>query len=88
MKVMRALVRLDEGAGFSLQDVASRIPDDAGAQRRLLADLVTDEWLVQDASDHWKTTDKAKALQTTSRGRLTRASADVALSSSSTGLMP
>jgi predicted nucleotidyltransferase len=81
MKVVRALVRLDEGTGFSLEDVASRIPDDAGAQRRLLADLVTDGWLVQDAPDHWSTTNKAKSLQTTSRGRLTRATADMALAS-------
>lgn len=81
MKSVRSIVRLDDGAGFSLEDATERISDDLGGQRRLLADLVTDGWLIQDAPDHWKATEKAISFQTASRGRLTRAKADAALSS-------
>jgi len=44
-----------------------------------MADLVTDGWLIQDRPDHWVATDQARELQVTSRGRLTRARAQVAL---------
>jgi hypothetical protein len=84
LKEVRALLRLDDGSGISFEDAADRLPkDDQYGIRRLMADLVTDGWLIQDRPDHWVATDKARELQTTSRGRLTRARAQVAL----TGLM-
>jgi hypothetical protein len=73
---VRRVLRLDAGEGFDIEAARERIQGDDYAARRFLADLVTDEWLVQDRSDHWIATEKAKELQFRSRGRLTRAKAD------------
>ena len=73
---VRRVLRLDSGEGFDMDGARQRIPGDDYAVRRFLADLVTDEWLVQDQPDHWTATAKAKELQFESRGRLTRAKAD------------
>jgi hypothetical protein len=68
------LPRLDDGSGISFDDAAERLAkDDHYSVRRLMADLVTHEWLIQDSPDHWMATDKAREFQTTTRGRLTRA---------------
>lgn len=73
---VRRVLRLDAGEGFDIEAARQRIADDDYAVRRFLADLVTDEWLVQDRADHWTVTAKAKELQFESRGRLTRPKAD------------
>ena len=73
---VRRVLRLDAGEGFDIEAARQRIAGDDYAVRRFLADLVTDEWLIQDRADHWTATAKAKELQFESRGRLTRAKAD------------
>ena len=80
LKEVRAVLRLDIGSGFTFSDAVRRLPRaDAYEIRRLMADLVTDEWLVQDFPDHWVATDKAREMQTASRGRLTRVRAQAVL---------
>jgi hypothetical protein len=76
LRQVRSIIRLNNGTGFTFDEASSRTRDDPFAVRRLLADLVTDEWIVQDRSDHWVITDKARELQTKSRGKLTRERAD------------
>ena len=73
---VRRLLRLDAGEGFDMEAAQRRIDGDQYAVRRFLADLVTDEWLIQIRPDYWIATPKAKELQSESRGRLTRAKAD------------
>jgi predicted nucleotidyltransferase len=73
---VRRVLRLDAGEGFDIEAARQRIAGDDYAVRRFLADLTTDEWLIQDRPDHWTATPKAKELQFESRGRLTRAKAD------------
>lgn len=73
---VRRVLRLDAGEGFDVEAARQRIAGDDHAVRRFLADLVTDEWLIQDRPDHWIATPRAKELQFESRGRLTRAKAD------------
>jgi hypothetical protein len=80
LKEVRGLLRLDDGSGISFDNAADWLrKDDEYGVRRFLADLVTDSWLVQDKPDHWTITDKARELQTTSRGRLKRERAQAAL---------
>jgi hypothetical protein len=77
LRQVRSIIRLNNGAGFTFEEASGRVAgNDSYALRRLLADLVTDEWLVQDASDHWVLTAKARELQTKSRGKLSRERAD------------
>jgi hypothetical protein len=77
LRQVRSIIRLNNGEGFTFEEASDRFsPRDFYAVRRLLADLVTDEWIVQDASDHWVLTDKARELQTKSRGKLSRDRAD------------
>jgi len=73
---VRRVLRLDAGEGFDIEAARQRIAGDDYAVRRFLADLVTDESLIQDRADHWTVTVKAKELQFESRGRLTRDKAD------------
>jgi hypothetical protein len=73
---VRRVLRLDTGEGFDIDAAQERIARDHYAVRRFLADLVSDEWLIQDRPDHWIATPKAKELQFESRGRLTRTRAD------------
>lgn len=80
MREVRAVLRLDTGGGFNFDNARERIRGDSYAVRRFLADLVTDEWLVQDAPDHWIATQRAKELQFKSRGRLGRMRAEGLLS--------
>lgn len=73
---VRRVLRLDDGEGFDLEAARQRIAGDDYAARRFLADLVTDQWLIQERPDYWVATAKAKELQFKSRGKLTRAKAD------------
>jgi predicted nucleotidyltransferase len=73
---VRRVLRLDAGEGFDIDAARQRIAGDDYALRRFLADLTTDEWLIQDRPDHWTATPKAKELQFESRGRLSRVKAD------------
>jgi hypothetical protein len=72
MREVRSIIRLNNGAGFSFEDAWQGNRDEYEL-RRLLADLVSYEWIVNDAADHWSLTAKAHELRTRSRGKLTRA---------------
>ncbi len=66
---------------MSVRDSSLTLPRSGSTPGRLcrarfLADLVIDEWLIHDRPDHWIATEKAKELQTLSRGKLTRDRAD------------
>jgi hypothetical protein len=77
LRQVRSIIRLNNGGGFTLEEASGRVAgNDSYFLRRLLADLVTDKWIVQDAADHWVLTDKARELQTKSRGKLSRGRAD------------
>jgi len=74
---MRAILRLDSGNGLGVEDVAKvMIRESEEGIRGVLANLVTEGLLVQDAPDRWSCTDKARDLQWTSRKRLSREKAE------------
>ena len=75
---MRAVVRLDDGAGFTLEEAREVFPryDDAAVQQVLL-DLVGAGLLVEDPVAHrWRCTPEGREIQRSSRKRLTRAKAE------------
>jgi hypothetical protein len=77
LRQVRSVIRLNNGEGFTFQEASSCLPrDDSYAVRRLLADLVTDGWIVQDKCDHWVLTDRGRDLRAESRGKLTLDRAD------------
>lgn len=75
--VTRRLVRADRGKGFSIEDARTYLPYEAdGVIRRRLADLVTDGFVTQVRSDHWRATASGRELQAVSRASMRRETAD------------
>jgi hypothetical protein len=74
---MRAVVRLDAGAGFTLEEAREVFPRyDAAEVQRVLLDLVGAGLLVEDpVASRWRCTPEGREIQRSSRNRLTRAKA-------------
>jgi hypothetical protein len=74
---MRAILRLDTGQGFSFADARRVKPrDHRDTVLTILADLVSQSFLVHEKADLWRCTDKGRDLQQISRQRLSRAKAE------------
>jgi hypothetical protein len=53
LREVRSIVRLNNGGGFTFEDATTRVRvKDRYELRRLLADMVTDGWIVNDLGDH------------------------------------
>jgi hypothetical protein len=77
MADMRALLRRDRGEGFTFEEALAL----SGRHDReliigMITGLVAEGFLVQTEPDRWQCTDKGRALQWTSRERVTRDKAE------------
>jgi hypothetical protein len=71
----RAVIRLNNGAGFALREVTD-IPDIPAEHVTFLAELVAEGLLREDGPERWVPTAAGMEMRTTSRTKLTRERAD------------
>jgi hypothetical protein len=77
MADMRALLRRDRGEGFAFEEaLALSGRHDVGLITGMITGLVAEGFLLQSGPNRWECTDKGRAMQWTSRERVTRDKAE------------